>query len=200
MERNRLDPDEPSMLEDAGAVNALMPRPGEAGLRGYLPDQPDWLRAVQHNPIVSRFLGEALPLALMGMRASAGAGGGTLPLRPRTMPEGEWPIQAAKMIQVGGENHTFAGGSHMEAVRKAQAVLGDEVFDRGGAVPMPSNMFITNKGRVVSAEEAGRMLDEHNQTNHYTSHWLTGRPKKGKDSLLSEALDLYDPTTGREKQ
>src|ERR1043165_5395385 len=48
-----------------------VPSSGESGLRSYLPEQPSWLRAIQHNPIVSRFLGEALPLALSGLPGRA---------------------------------------------------------------------------------------------------------------------------------
>ena len=104
----------------------------------------------------------------------------------------EWPTQAA--VRIG--DRTFTGSSHFVAVQKAQTALGEDIFVRAaGSTAMDG--FLTNSGRYVSREEAGRMLDARNQTRHYKT-WL-GNDKKGKNNLLSEALELYDPKTGRER-
>jgi hypothetical protein len=103
----------------------------------------------------------------------------------------EWPTRAA--VRIGGR--TFAGDSHFDAIAQAQALLGENALARGTDVA--TDGFLTNAGRYVSREEAGRMLDAVNQTRHYKT-WL-GNEKKGKAGLLSEALELYDPRTGRER-
>ena len=115
-----------------------------------------------------------------------------LPPLARVPIPGEWPTSAA--IRIG--DRTFTGNSHFDALGKAQTALGENVLSQPGANAAIDG-FLTNKGRYVSREEAGRLLDALNQTCHYKT-WL-GDDKKGKAGLLSEALELYDPMTGREK-
>jgi hypothetical protein len=179
--------DQPSTAD----VNALMPPKLWGGLKSYLPEQPAWMTTIQHNPLVSKFLGEGLPLALMALPGRAPA---RLPAVARTTPVGEWPTQAAVRIS----DKVFTGDSHFDAVTKAQEVLGEKVTHRllsEGRDKVATDGFLTNTGRYVSREEAGRMLDEHNQTRYWRT--LFGREKKG--GMPSEALELYDPKTGQEK-
>ena len=105
---------------------------------------------------------------------------------------GEWPTRAA--VRIG--ERTFTADSHFAAIEKAQAALGNDALARAGSA-VATDGFLTSAGRYVSREEAGRMLDALNQTRHYKT-WL-GNDKKGKAGLLSEALELYDPKTGRDR-
>jgi len=144
-------------------------------------------------PNLARFLAEGIPLALMAFGARAPA---RLPSLPRPTPAGEWPTTAA--VRIG--DRVFTGDSHFDAVTKAQAALGEDVTHRllsGGGNTVALDGFITNTGRYVSREEAGRMLDGLNDTRHYKT-WF-GNDRKGEAGLSSEALELYDPKTGREK-
>lgn len=182
----------------ADLVNALRPPSHKpwGGLKSYLPTRPEWWPAKDSLPM--RFLSEGLPLALMGLPGRAPPRATTLPALPRTTSPGEWPTQAA--VRIG--DRTFTGNSHFDAVTKAQEVLGEKVTHRllsEGGDKVATDGFLTNTGRYVSREEAGRMLDEHNGTNRFTSSWLTGRPKTGMNSLLTEGLEQYNPTTGRPK-
>lgn len=144
-------------------------------------------------PNLAAFLRKA-PEALLALPGRSVAGGAIQPnrLAQPAMPS-EWPTQAA--VRIGDK--TFTGSSHFDAVTKAQAALGDAAFDKAmGSASMDG--FVTSAGRYVGREEAGRMLDQRNQTNHFSTT-MFGRERKGKDSLLSEALDLYDVRTGQEK-
>ncbi len=118
------------------------------------------------------------------------------PVRPITSP-GEWPTHAA--IRVG--DRTFTGNSHFDAMQAAEAELGPQVWTQASKKQIASggldDGYITNLGNYVPRHVGGRMLDELNQTRHYRT-WR-GEDKKGKDNLLSEALELYNPKTGREK-
>ena len=132
-------------------------------------------------------LGAAAMYAPFALRAAA----------PRAMgAPTEWPTQAA--VRVG--DRTFTGNSHYDAMLDAEAKLGPQIWTEASKKQIASGAiddgFLTNTGRYVSREEAGRMLDTNNQTRHYQT-WL-GNPKKGKNGLISEALDAYDPKTGRE--
>ncbi len=113
------------------------------------------------------------------------------------LPLGEWPTQAA--VRVG--DRTFTGNSHFDAMQAAEAELGPQVWTQASKKQIASggldDGYITNLGNYVPRHVGGRMLDELNQTRHYRT-WR-GEDKKGKDNLLSEALELYNPKTGREK-
>jgi hypothetical protein len=202
-ERNALaGPREPTLVhdpEDAGFTSALRAKAAtpsfyDTYIRPWgsnaLAARKPWAWT-QDYPNLARFLAEGVPLALIWVRASA-------PRQPMaaTAAAAEWPTNAA--VRIG--DRIFTGDSHFDAVTKAQAALGEDVAHRllsSGGNTVALDGFLTNKGRYVSREEAGRMLDAHNQSNHYTSHWLTGRQKTGLDSLVSEALESYNLKTGR---
>lgn len=170
-------------VETLPAVNSESENPKPSPFWGRI----QW----QHSP-----LGRLFRRAVPDLPGRAPARLTTLAPNPRTTPVGEWPTQAA--VRIG--DRIFTGDSHFDAVSKAQAALGEGVthrlLDKGGP-NVALDGFLTNKGRYVSREEAGRMLDEHNGTNRFTSGWLTGRPRRGLDSLLSEALENYNLATGR---
>ncbi len=98
----------------------------------------------------------------------------------------EWPVEAALKF---GDKHIFTGESHYDALQKAQQHLGmgpvESMLNTAG------DGFITNTGRYVTREEAGALADALNNTRHYAN-------KKGKEGFIAEALDAYDPKTGRE--
>jgi hypothetical protein len=156
-----------------------------------------WMR--DYLPATLADLLARVPTALLALPAPRSTAGiGAIQSNRLAGTPNEWPTQAA--VRIG--DRTFTGDSHFDAVTKAQAVLGDDVAHRllgQGGSNVAVDGFLTNTGRYVSREEAGRMLDQRNGTNHFTSGWLTGRPKKGLNSLLAEALDNYNLSTGREK-
>jgi hypothetical protein len=160
------------------------------------PREPwEWTRTY---PNLANFLRNALqtaPLALPAARAPLAsfpfpAARSPLPVARAPVPPPEWPTHAA--VRIG--DRMFTGTSHLDAVMKAQEALGENALSSGNVA---TDGFLTNAGRYISREEAGRMLDDHNQSRHYRT-WL-GNDKRGKANLLSEALELYDPVTGREK-
>ncbi len=148
MDRNTLD-------------DERMPRPGEAGLRSYLPEQPDWMREIQRSPLVSKFLGEALPLALMGLRGPSPARLSTATIKPQAALEPpERPVQAAMKI---GDN-IYEGYNHGLALSKAEQALGPEAlwsqWNKKNGFGPDSEGFVTNKGRYVSRQEATDLLGQ----------------------------------------
>lgn len=94
----------------------------------------------------------------------------------------EWPTQAA--VRVSGRN--YAGANHGDAILRAEDAHGPRVYETA------KDGFLTNQGRFVSREEAGRMLDDRNSTQHYRGAWF------GEDKpLYVEDFGAYDPKTGR---
>lgn len=181
--RNKLDgsPSLAEMLLSYGPLGSHAMAQRGPWMREYMPES------------LANFLAGALHYAPLGFAAARGA---ALPSPIRTKPNGEWPTQAA--IRMGDE--IVAGPSHMHALGIAAKKYGDAAVD--AALAKHGDMmdgFVTNTGRYVSREEAGRLMDERNMTNHYTADWITGRRKTGNGGLLSEALELYNPSTGREK-
>src|SRR5262249_40553471 len=90
-------------------------------------------------------------------------------------PPVERPIQAAVRFR----GITYTGTHHGEAIERAEAEHGPRVYESA------KDGFLTDRGRFVGREEAGRMLDDLNGTQDYRGAWF------GKDKPLY--MEDYDP-------
>src|SRR5262249_21274731 len=148
----------------------LWARLGRSIGSGYPREPWEW---TGHYSNLANFLRTALqtgPLAFPVAQTSLP------PITRAPTPPAEWPMYAAIRIN----DRIFTGSSHFDAVTKAQTALGENVVARSN---VSADGFLTNQGRYVSREEAGRMLDQLNETRHYRT-WF-GNDKKGKAGLLS---------------